>query len=423
MSDSENKGCGCGCLFLVVVLLYLGSLLRGCVSKSTSGEAATPAVAQKPQPPAPVQKEKARDNIPVQAPQDTSPHSAPVPQKTEVPLSLNDTLSVQEQVIKQKVGGVLSLLGQLKQSLESGAAGSKDEIRGRLQAISEAARDGASSLKTSSELSRLRAELGRLDEETRQNTRLSTAVRSKTQELLLKKRGELERIEKLSVASIKKLSAYEESCDAWLVDFDTLWKIDGMSQASKQLLTDVSRLNEIKSAPGPKPSVEVSKEGMVESLKVGIVVEDPFDNRFRIWTNVAGELVKARIVSKSDRSVILKRENGSVFEQPLHLLTSEDRILAAKFPQKAPPPSQGSEIKKSSQSEGLFVAQKTPDGYLNVRSGPGLQNQVVGKIRSGSRGIIQVGETIHDTKDDIIWMPVRFGGVSGFVSSNFLKPE
>ena len=70
-----------------------------------------------------------------------------------------------------------------------------------------------------------------------------------------------------------------------------------------------------------------------------------------------------------------------------------------------------------------FVAQKTTDGYLNIRSGPGLLNQVVGRIRSGSRGIMQVGPTIQDVKDDIIWMPVRFGGVSGFVSSNFLKPE
>jgi hypothetical protein len=100
--------------------------------------------------------------------------------------------------------------------------------------------------------------------------------------------------------------------------------------------------------------------------------------------------------------------------------------IIEKMPGVVPPVSQssshGAEIKESFQGA-LFVAQKTPDGYLNVRSGPGLQNPVVGRLPSGARGIMQVGETIHDTKDQIIWMPVRFGGVEGYVSANFLQPE
>jgi hypothetical protein len=83
---------------------------------------------------------------------------------------------------------------------------------------------------------------------------------------------------------------------------------------------------------------------------------------------------------------------------------------------------QGADINKTFQGA-LFIAQKTPDGYLNLRSGPGLQNPVVGRLPSGARGIMQVGETFHDTKDQIIWMPVRFGGVEGYVSANFLQPE
>jgi hypothetical protein len=150
--------------------------------------------------------------------------------------------------------------------------------------------------------------------------------------------------------------------------------------------------------------------------KAGIVDPAP-DKSFRIWRVLNGKSVKARMLSVNSNNVILECEDGTAFAQPIHLLVPEDRLLLnAPVPSKNVPDPALTEQNK-------FVAQKTTDGYLNIRSGPGLQNQVVGRIRSGSRGIMQVGPTIHDAKDDIIWMPVRFGGVSGFVSSNFLKPE
>jgi hypothetical protein len=95
----------------------------------------------------PVEAEKARqteassmkksiDKVPVQVDQ---AKSQPSPSKPVVPLSLNEAMSAQEQVIRQKVSGVLDLLGQLKQHLESDEAGSKDVIRNRLKAIHQVA--------------------------------------------------------------------------------------------------------------------------------------------------------------------------------------------------------------------------------------------------------------------------------------------
>lgn len=356
-------------------------------------------------------KEKASVSTLVQAPQGRIQSSSIQP---EVPLSLNDTLSLQEQVIQQKVNAVLDLLGQLKQRLESGEAGSKDEIRSRLKAISEAAADSASQLKTSAELSKLRATLGRLEEESRQNTRLSATARAKTQELLLIKRQALERIEKLSVASIKKLSDYEDSCDRWLSDFDTLWKIDGLQQASKQLLDDVSKLQELKTNIRPKAPAEIPKAVAVD--------EPPVENHFRNWTNIYGTSEKARVLSVEQNNVILEREDGTTFLLPMTLLYREDQVLVSRLfslPSLSPSPSAK---KKQSMQGTLFIAQETPDGYLNVRSGPGLKYSIVGRIQSGTREITKVGETIHDTNDQIIWMPVRFGDVRGFVSAAFLKP-
>lgn len=65
----------------------------------------------------------------------------------------------------------------------------------------------------------------------------------------------------------------------------------------------------------------------------------------------------------------------------------------------------------------------TTDGYLNMRTGPGLSYPPRARILGTTRGIIQLGETVYDRRDDIQWMPVRIGGVEGFVSANFLRAE
>lgn len=412
MSDSENKGCGCGCFLIVIVLCYSVGSLRNCLFNKEPEKAKVAVTAVKaaiPTKHSPIVT--APENRSVQAPQTKLP---PSPSQTVVPLSLNDTLSLQEQAIQQKVNGVLDLLGQLKQRLESGEAGSKDEIRSRLKAISEAAADGASQLKMSAELSKLRATLGRLEEESRQNTRLSATARAKTQELLLGKRQALERIEKLSVSSIKKLSDYEDSCDRWLSDFDTLWKIDGLQQASQQLLVDVSKLQELKTSARPKPLVEIPKAVAVD--------EPPLENAFRTWTNIYGTSERARVLSVEQNNVLLEREDGTTFLLPLTLLFPEDKMLVSRLIAELSQSSSATAKNKQSMQREMFVAQKTPDGYLNVRLGPGLKHPIVGRIQSGTREIMQEGKTIYDTKDQIIWMPVRFGDVRGFVSAAFLKP-
>jgi len=66
---------------------------------------------------------------------------------------------------------------------------------------------------------------------------------------------------------------------------------------------------------------------------------------------------------------------------------------------------------------------RASDGYLNMRVGPGLSYPARARILATTRGIIQLGELVYDRVDDIQWMPVRIGGVEGFVSSNFLQRE
>lgn len=304
MSDSKNKGCGCGCLFILFVMLYPAGALRSCLPEKAS----VAEVAKKAPLPEPLPTEK------VQVPQTvgvTQDKSSPSPSKTAVPLSLNDTLSLQEQSIQQKVDAVLDLLGQLKQKLEAGGAGSKDEIRSRLITVSETARECASDLKASSELGKLRAEFGRLDEETRQNTRLSAAARSKIQELLLAKSRELERVEKLSADSIKKLSEYEDLCDGWLSDFDTLWKIDGLQQASQQLLTEIvtafKRPSTNSNAAPPRPKSKANS--FVDPA--GFIELESLD----------GRKMRAKIVAYTGKSIVIRREDGPQFDLPLNTLS------------------------------------------------------------------------------------------------------
>ena len=193
----------------------------------------------------------------------------------------------------------------------------------------------------------------------------------------------------------------------------------GVSALNDRVSETVNRQSMASAAP-QKPASIVDDNAAVP--KAGVVDEPLFDNGFRTWTTTNGKSVKARIISTNSTNVVLECEDGTAFAQPVHLLIEEDRLLVSRFSPHSSSASKGVEKEKPFQGES-FIAQKTSDGFLNVRSGAGLKNSVVGRIRSGARGIMQVGETIHDTKDQIIWMPVRFGGVSGFVSSNFLKPE
>ncbi len=305
MSDSENKGWGCGCLLILIVLCYSVGALRSCLFNKepeiatvavTAGKAAIPA---KPSPTG-----KVLENISVQGPKSKSPA---IPSQTVVPLSLNDNLSLQELAINHKVGSVLDLLEQLMRSLESGGVSSKNDIRSRLQSISEAAGDGASHLKTSSELSKLQAALARLDEEASQNTRLSAAARLKTQQLLVEKRRELERIEKLSMDSIKKLSDYENACDGWMVDFDTLWKIDGLQQASKQLLAEITAF--------VKPSSITSEAARLPLKSMANKSMDLFG--FFDLECVDGVKVRAQIVGFTGSSIVIRKEDGQKFDLAL----------------------------------------------------------------------------------------------------------
>jgi hypothetical protein len=399
------------------------------IFKKETANSTTPAAGQKPakaqenkekdQPkrtsePSDPLKSTATSKSPQATPAAVAEEKHPTNPKLVVPLSLNDDLSAQEKTIQQKLNGVLELIGQLKHQLESGKAESRDGIRNHLRTINEAAITGASQLKMSSELSRLRAALDRIGEESLQNTRLSAGARAKMQGLIASKRKMLERIEKLSAENLKKLSDLDRSCDIWISDFDTLYKIDGLKQASKQLLEELSKLTEVKSIAIPK--------GMTESQSAFGVVKPVIENPFRSWTTIHGTVVNGRIRSVDRTHVALEDEDGKVVEMPLEWLFLADRNRVSElFSSRSDSSSKSTEMKPPAQAS-LFFAQKTPDGYLNIRSGPGMEHSIVGRIPSGAGGIVQTGEAIYDKKNQITWLPVRFGTIRGYVSTGFLKP-
>jgi hypothetical protein len=61
------------------------------------------------------------------------------------------------------------------------------------------------------------------------------------------------------------------------------------------------------------------------------------------------------------------------------------------------------------------------DDTLNVRSGPGVNNPVVGEIPPNGTGIEITGEPV--VVDPSPWVPVRYGNLEGWVNLRFLELE
>ena len=69
-----------------------------------------------------------------------------------------------------------------------------------------------------------------------------------------------------------------------------------------------------------------------------------------------------------------------------------------------------------------YIVAGVADGdYLNVHSGPGMNNKVVARLVNGSGGVQIVGPTVMNGPTP--WVQIRFGERTGWVTRSFLKPE
>ena len=138
------------------------------------------------------------------------------------------------------------------------------------------------------------------------------------------------------------------------------------------------------------------------------------------WTGREGGSIKAELVDLNGDDVVLRLPDGRTHVYPLSNLSVYSQALARRLAASSGRSHDAERI----PSEGLrYRVTKTTDGYLNMRIGPGLQHPTKGRILGTARGIEQIGYLVYDRRDQIYWMPVRFGGVEGYVSANFLQPE
>ncbi len=71
--------------------------------------------------------------------------------------------------------------------------------------------------------------------------------------------------------------------------------------------------------------------------------------------------------------------------------------------------------------EPYTVVNVAPDDVLNVRTGPGVSNPVVGTLPPHAQNV-QVGETGQEVGGSL-WLPVWYRGTEGWVNSRFLVPH
>lgn len=79
-----------------------------------------------------------------------------------------------------------------------------------------------------------------------------------------------------------------------------------------------------------------------------------------------------------------------------------------------PPPSQG--------GAPYTVVSVTNDDVLNVRSGVGIENPIVGTIPPAGMGVQLLGEG-EEAADGALWLPIQYQEVRGWVNSNYLARQ
>jgi uncharacterized protein YraI len=67
------------------------------------------------------------------------------------------------------------------------------------------------------------------------------------------------------------------------------------------------------------------------------------------------------------------------------------------------------------------VINVTGDDRLNIRTGPGYNFNILGKIPKDGRRIQVSGDGVR--ADNTVWFPITYEGITGWVDSYYLAPE
>ena len=220
-------------------------------------------------------------------------------------------------------------------------------------------------------------------------------------------RSQLNRIEEEAEKGVA-LRTFNQIDGGGMVDQD----IAELLKDSQAVLSDATTARKQMAAELGQPSLDnVAERASSQSAP-------PTKADLLSWTNSDGRSLQASFQGLQGTYVVLKTPDGTQHRYPLNMLAPQSQAaaksLAARDPRTSSYESPGSTT---------YRVVKTADGYLNMRSGPGLSYPPRGRILGTARGILKIGDLVHDKRDGIEWMPVRFGGVEGYVSANFLVPE
>jgi hypothetical protein len=211
-----------------------------------------------------------------------------------------------------------------------------------------------------------------------------------------------------------KLQAELDSCEA------NLKNLKGLARSFNQPNAKAAVEGKIRIFEGKAESLRGQLNRIEEEAEKGVALRtfNQIDGGGMVDQDMS-ELLKDSQSVLSD-AVNSRKQMATEFGQPSLDNLAETRVSSEGSPSTR---NRASVMARMPQETATYRVVRTTDGYLNMRTGPGLSYPSRGRILGTARGLIQIGELVYDRKDDIQWMPVRIGGVEGFVSSNFLQRE
>lgn len=96
-------------------------------------------------------------------------------------------------------------------------------------------------------------------------------------------------------------------------------------------------------------------------------------------------------------------------------------LEAAQLPPTAVPPTQvaATQVPPTQAAAKVYrVINVASDDVLNIRSGPGVSNGIIGTIPYNGTGVVIIGGGTNVMGS--LWVPIQYGGVTGWVNSHFL---
>jgi hypothetical protein len=211
-----------------------------------------------------------------------------------------------------------------------------------------------------------------------------------------------------------KLQAELDSCEA------NLKNLKGLARSFNQPNAKAAVEGKIRVFEGKAESLRGQLNRIEEEAEKGVALRtfNQIDGGGMVDQDMS-ELLKDSQSVLSD-AVNSRKQMATEFGQPSMDDIDETRVTSKSSSSTG---NRVAVVKRVSAEITTYRVVRTSDGYLNMRTGPGLGYPSRGRILGTARGLIQIGELVYDRKDDIQWMPVRIGGVEGFVSSNFLQRE